>query len=360
VPSATRLTSDAGIGAQDKQVAISSTRFWVKLPGDLNDTQSRVLVVDDDPMARAALVDLFNVVGMSIHAVPDARSFFFELNRYTPDLCVIDTILPDATGLQIVEQLRTRPQLRRTALIGITGRRDPKILMSAFAAGVDDFLFKPVMGEELVLRARLAMQRRKEGSLLPLASGSQRRDLTTLFCDVRGFTAFAATLDPEWVVEILNGIFERLVANVLAHGGQVDKFLGDGLLAFFGLVDRPLKKEIEAINAALEMIESADAYSRESLVLGGRKLGVGIGIATGEVVLAAVGSTMQRQVTGIGDSVNLASRIQGMAGEGEVLICPRTYERTQDSVVTSGGRAVELKGVMGRPVLYPVIRVRPG
>jgi class 3 adenylate cyclase len=326
----------------------------------LTDTpKHRVLVVDDDPLARAALVDLFQVVGMSITTAADARSFFFELSRSTPDLCVVDTILPDATGLQIVEQMRLRPELRRTAIIGMTGRRDPKILVSAFTAGVDDFLFKPVMGEELILRSRMVIARRKEGSPTAGLTGNQRRDITTLFCDVRGFTAFSATLDPEWVVEILNGLFERLVGHINAGGGQVDKYLGDGLLAFFGLHDSSQPKELGAIEAALAMIESTDDFARESLVLQGRKLGVGVGIATGQVVIGPVGSSGQRQVTGIGDSVNLASRLQGVATEGEVLICSQTYERVRSLVVTSGARAVELKGVSGQPNVYPVIRVRP-
>ncbi|MHB8878014.1 MAG: adenylate/guanylate cyclase domain-containing protein [Myxococcaceae bacterium] len=314
----------------------------------------RVLLVDDDPIARAELTAVYQANGMAVTAVGDARSFFAELSKQTPDLCLVDVILPDATGLQVTGEIRSRPELVKVAVVGLTGRLDPKILSSAFAAGADDFMFKPVMGEELLTRSRLAIQRRREGASLGGRAGSRRCELTTLFCDVRGFTALAATHDPEWVVEVLNGLFERLVFQLNARGGEADKFLGDGLLAFFGALGSSRDREYDAIEAALAMVETTRDYSRESLLLGGRPLSVGVGIASGSVVIAPVGPTAQRQVTAIGDSVNLASRLQGLAAEGEVLVCERTFERVAGRVRTSGARAVELKGITGTPRVYPV------
>lgn len=320
----------------------------------------RALIVDDDPVARGALEEILRRSGFYVASVADARSGLAALEHSTFELCVVDIILPDASGLQLIEEVRRRPELRRTALFVITARLDPQLLVAAFSAGADEFAFKPFSGEELRVRARLCVQRRRESSALDVRGTSERRDLTALFCDVRGFTAMAKALDPEWVVEVLNGLFDRLVDDLERHGGRVDKFLGDGILAFFGMTGVAGRtKERAAVEAALEMITSTEAYSRESLVLEGRVLEVGVGIATGEVVVAPVGSRALRQVTAIGDAVNLASRLQSLARESEVLVCERTFERISSEVVHSGGRQAEIKGISGTPWIFPIIGVRP-
>lgn len=318
-----------------------------------------VLVADEDPMARAALQEIYASVGMSSLAVASGEAFFAELSARVPDLCRLDMFLPDLFGTAAIEQINSRPELARAAVIAMSSRQDPNVLVQALNAGADDFLFKPIAGEELIARSRIAIQRRRSTSPLGGTRGSRRRDVTTLFCDVRGFTAVAATLDPEWVVELLNALFERLVAHVDARGGEVDKYLGDGLLAFFGARNGAEDKELHALEAALAMVSTAEDYSRESLVLGGRRLAVGAGIATGEVVIAPVGAFERKQVTAIGDSVNLASRLQAVAAEGEVLICERTFQRAQGAVLSPGPRRVELKGIAGEPLVYPVTGVRP-
>ena len=318
----------------------------------------RVLIVDDDPLARHALGEIFQRNGMQAILVGDGASALAEILRQTPDLCVVDVILPDISGIQLIGQIRRRPDFGRVAVLGITSRRDPQILLSAFTAGADDFVFKPVSGEELLIRATLAVARRRGSGAIEGVS-SQRREMTALFCDVRGFTAIAATMDPEWVVEVLNALFEMLVTDVTRFGGYVDKFLGDGLLAFFGMREALMPREHCAIQAALAMIQSAATYGRDSLVLGGRKIGVGVGIATGQVVIAPVGSVNQRQITAIGDAVNLASRLQALATEGEILVCSDTYRRVAESVDIGSPREVEIKGVAGIPTIWPVKRLRP-
>ncbi len=318
-----------------------------------------VLVVDDDALARAALADVYRSVGMAVAAVADAPAFFAELSRWVPDLCVVDVVLPSANGFAAIREVRSRPELARTAVVGLSAKLDPAVPVLALQSGADDFLFKPVSGEELVARSHLAIERRRQLAPLGGIRGNARRNVTTLFCDVRGFTQLAASHDPEWVVEVLNGLFERLVEHVDARGGEVDKYLGDGLLAFFGTRNAERDKELHAIEAALAMVASTEDYSRESLLLSGRRLSVGIGIATGEVVIAPVGAADKRVVTAIGDSVNLASRLQAIAAEGEVLVCEHTYEKVAAAVLTAGGRRVELKGIAGVPTVYPVAGIRP-
>jgi class 3 adenylate cyclase len=319
----------------------------------------RALILEGEPLARAALQEIFHRTGFLPVSVDDAASALRVLEQGPVDLCVVDVVLADFSGIRLIEEIRRRPGLRRVAVVGLSTRHEPQILLAAVGAGADDFVFKPASGEELVLRARLALERRRERSAFDV-QGTLRRELTAVFCDVRGFTATARRLDPEWVVEVLNGLFERLVDDVERNGGEVDKLLGDGLLAFFGLSGGdPAERDLAAISAALAMIESAEDFSRESLVLDGRSLEVGVGVASGEVVVAAVGARRLRQVTAIGDAVNLASRLQGLAREGELLICERTFGRVGEQLVHAGGRPAEIKGIAGTPTIYPVIGIRP-
>lgn len=317
----------------------------------------RALIVEDDVLARRALEDILARGGFLPVSVASGGAAFGQLEAAPPDLVVVDVVLPDYSGLQVIEEIRRRPGHHRTAIIAISARRDLPIVIGAFNAGADDFLHKPLAGEELLMRAQLSLKRRREGPAV--VARSERRDVSTLFADVRGFTAVAATMDPESVVELLNGLFDRLVSDVVMRGGVVDKYLGDGLLAFFGMNDARTDNELRAIGAGLAMVESAQAYTRESLVLDGKPLNVGIGIASGEVVIAPIGARSFRQVTAIGDAVNLASRLQAIAAEGEVLICARTFQRVTGKVVTGDAREVRLKGVSGTPLVHPVQSLLP-
>lgn len=312
----------------------------------------RALIIEDDVLARRALEDILARGGYLPTSVATGAAGFGQLEAAPPDLLIVDVVLPDYNGIRVIEEIRRRPGHHRTAIIAISARRDLPMVLGAFNAGADDFMHKPLAGEELLVRAQLALKQRREGPVT--FARSERRDVAALFADVRGFTAVAATMDPESVVELLNGLFERLVADITMRGGIVDKFLGDGLLAFFGMNDARADNELRAVGAGLAMLESTQSYARESLVLDGRPLGVGVGIAAGDVVIAPVGARSFRQVTAIGDAVNLASRLQAIAAEGEVLICPRTHRRVEGKVVTGNAREVTLKGVSGTPVVHPV------
>jgi len=152
------------------------------------------------------------------------------------------------------------------------------------------------------------------------------RLLADPFADVRGFTGFAEAHDAQTVMETLNRILPRLVDAVLRNGGILDKFLGDGLLAFFEVSETRADAACRAIAAAKRM---QDEFSRlvddpedDSL----RGVGLGIGISSGEVIVGNVGSERMMDYTVIGDSVNVASRLQGIAKAGEILITEGTYD----------------------------------
>lgn len=167
------------------------------------------------------------------------------------------------------------------------------------------------------------------------ASFQDRREVTVLFVDVRGFTTIAETSDPSEAVAILNEYFEDLVERVFAHGGTLDKYLGDGLLAYFG-APRPSETHADdAIACALAMLDAVDVVNERRSTRGERTLRIGVGLHSGPAVIGDIGALRRREFTVVGDTVNVASRVESLTKElGVSLACTEsTRERSRAGLV---------------------------
>jgi adenylate cyclase len=177
-----------------------------------------------------------------------------------------------------------------------------------------------------------------------LKLGGDEKEVTILFCDLRGFTALSERLTPAETVALLNDHFTRMIAMVVKHEGMVDKLMGDSVMALFGaplaIGDEPMR----AVQCALDMQHALSELNQERLNSGLPPLAMGIGINTGPVVAGNIGSAMRMEYTVIGDSVNIASRIQGIAGAGEVLISAATMEKIRDRFKVTALQPIPLKG----------------
>lgn len=161
-----------------------------------------------------------------------------------------------------------------------------------------------------------------------LEGSGQARELTLLFSDIRGFTSLSETHSPEEVVALLNRYFSRQVEVVFRYHGSLDKFIGDAIMAFWGAPLEDPKHAENAVACALEMADTLDAFKRE---MGGSGLefDIGIGVHSGPAVVGLIGSEQRREYTAIGDTVNLASRIEGLTKEARrrILVSRDTMER---------------------------------
>ncbi len=182
----------------------------------------------------------------------------------------------------------------------------------------------------------------------------EKREVTLVFTDVRGFTPLAEVLSPETMVEILNRYFSEMIKIIFQYGGTLDKFIGDSIMAIFGAPESMGDDPLHAIHAAIDMQRAIRVFNAGQERLGQPQLQVGIGINTGPVVVGNIGSDQRMEYTAIGDSVNLASRLQGSARGGQIIISKATYDKVHETVKARKLEPIMVKG-KSRPIeIYEV------
>jgi adenylate cyclase len=157
--------------------------------------------------------------------------------------------------------------------------------------------------------------------------GSARRRLTVLFCDIRGFTALSERLPPEEVAELLGEYLTELTAVVFKNGGTVDKYVGDCIMALYNVPFEHPDHASQAVRTAIEFQEHTRALSARWRARAGVELANGVGISTGDAVVGALGSRQRLEYTAIGDTVNLAARLEGLTKDFEspIIVSESTY-----------------------------------
>ena len=186
----------------------------------------------------------------------------------------------------------------------------------------------------------------------------ERRDVTVLFCDVRGFTSISERLSPEEVVALLNAFYTLMIDTTFKYDGTLDKFLGDGVMAVFGApifhADHPLR----ALRTALAMQAGIRELSARRAAEGKPPLKIGIGVNAGTAVAGSVGTETRMEYTVIGDSVNLASRLESYAKPGQILIAAHTYAIVKDAIHARSLGRLKVRGKEEELEVYEVIGVR--
>jgi len=185
----------------------------------------------------------------------------------------------------------------------------------------------------------------------------ERREVTVLFCDIRGFTRLAERLSPEEVVSLLNEFYTLMIETTFRHGGTLDKFLGDAVMAVFGAPVRHPDHAIRAVRTALDMQAATASLNERRRRLGDDPIRVGIGVSLGEAVAGTVGTEERMEYTVIGDSVNLAARLEAQAKPGRILISQATYERLHDQVKVRDLGGIRVKGKEEEVDVYEVIEL---
>ncbi|MCH8206424.1 MAG: HAMP domain-containing protein [Chloroflexi bacterium] len=186
-------------------------------------------------------------------------------------------------------------------------------------------------------------------------AASRRQQLTVFFSDIRGFTAMSERVEPEELVDVLNQYLDEMTQIVFKHGGTLDKYVGDALMVFFG-DPVPYEDHAErAVRCGLEMLERLPELQQRWFARTEETLGIGVGIATGYVTVGNIGSTARLDYTVMGNNVNLASRLAGRAGAGQILVSERTLTAVRELVDSKEMDQVELKGVSRPTKIFEIM-----
>lgn len=231
-------------------------------------------------------------------------------------------------------------------------------------------LFTAVAVEQFRLREQALAEQRLRQSLARYSSpsvvdrilkagdgGSMIADkevVTVLFSDLKGFTSMSEKMTPTEVVEVLNAVFSRLTDAVFRQNGTLDKFMGDGMLAFFGAPLRLPDHPLHAVRAAWEMLAAVENFNLSQP--NAEPIGIRIGINTGEVIVGDIGSLTRKDYTVIGDTVNVASRLESsVAGTNQIAIGPQTYEAVRHEFTCEPLEPIRLKGKSALVQPYRVV-----
>ena len=358
----------------------------------------RVLVVDDDPDMAALLARLLRKEGMAVDTVHDGDSALVHAMSSTPDLILLDVMMPGMSGFEICERLKADDATALIPIVLVTALEDAPSRIRGIEAGADDFLSKPVRSEELIARVktlrrlhetrrelearRLAAEVERKEAIrkafsryisprlaeriisdlgkdgMPFQSHAQRIKVVALFADLRGFTHLTETVEVDRVVAMLNEYFAVITEAAYRQDGTIFSIAGDSLLVGFNVPFPQADAAVRAWRTAQDMIESfapvLSTWTRDS----GVATGVGIGIASGEAIIGNVGSPHHMSYTIIGDAVNTAARLQQMARAGEVLVSDAVFEQVRGLVPE--GRAVARGNVAlrGKSEAIPVYSVQ--
>jgi class 3 adenylate cyclase len=307
--------------------------------------------VDDEPANLALLVKLLRHEGYDTLEATDGQAALDAVAEHQPDLVCLDVMMPRLDGISACQRLRAQPEHTGLPILLLTALNRSEDRIRGLEAGANDFLSKPFDEHELsarvssllrtkVLQDRLAdllgryVSENVAAEVLrdpfAVSLGGDRRRVTTLFADVRGYTSLAAEHSPEETLDLLNRYLAVVTEVVEAHDGTVADLLGDGVFVFFGA---PLCREDDPERAVRAGLGIQEAVGRLELpMIPGVRLQAGIGIATGEVVAGNVGSERRMHYAVVGDSVNVAARLQSAAGPGQVLVDEATHDAAGDVV----------------------------
>ncbi len=364
-------------------------------------TPAKVLVVDDTPANVKLLADLLGVKGYAVATAATGEEGLAKVASEKPDLVLLDVMMPGMSGYEVCRRLRADSDTALLPVVLVTSLDPHQERVKGIEAGADDFLSKPINQAELFARVRSllrikslqdevrahaaalgelnrTLEQRVRAQVEELdrlgrlkrffapavadaivAAGEQstlaphRREITSMFVDLRGFTAFTDSAEPEEVQQLLSEYHGSMGRLILEHEGTLDRFAGDGIVLFFNdpfPIERPAERAARtALAMQARFAELAARWAKQ-----GWELGLGIGIAHGYATVGAWGFEGRFDYTAIGGVVNLAARLCGEAEAGQVLIDRRARAALDDACEVESVGPLALKGY-AQPV--PAFRV---
>ncbi|HEU4371109.1 MAG TPA: response regulator [Methylomirabilota bacterium] len=359
---------------------------------------ARILVVDDTPVNLKLLADLLSAKGYVAVTATSGPEALDKIGAEPPDLVLLDVMMPGMSGYEVCRKLRDNAATTMLPVVMVTALDPAQERVKGIEAGADDFLSKPIHQAELLARVRSLLrvktlwdqlgelnrtletrvaeqvaQLERLGRLKrffspqlaeAIVSGgaedplkSHRREITVVFLDLRGFTAFAETVEPEEVMGVLREYHAAMGQLILEHEGTLERFTGDGMMIFFNDPSPVPNPAERAVRMALAMRARVDELMRRWKKLG-YELDFGVGIAQGYATLGAIGFEGRWDYGAIGTVTNLAARLCGEAQPGQILISRRLYGHLEELIEAEPVGELSLKGFLRPVTAFNVTGVR--
>jgi Adenylate cyclase, family 3 (some proteins contain HAMP domain) len=325
----------------------------------------QMLIVDDNRVNRLLLTRALEQNGHHVSNAENGKVAMEMLHAKPYDVLLLDIDMPEMNGFEVLEALLQDDELRYLPVIMTSASDELDRVVKCIEMGAEDYLVKPL--NPVLLRARVnaslekkrlrdeqrklfrtfatpavAEQLLRNGFTL----GGKYVTASIMFCDIRSFTTLSEKHDPAEIIELLNDYFALMFDAITANNGTVNQMQGDGLMAIFGTPAYYENHRAQAVNAALEMVELLKAFNEQRVMQNKSEVRVGIGIASGDVIAGYTGTQHRATYTCVGDTVNLAARIESytkVAGK-PILIDQYTRDGLHGSIQTEDLGEVIFKG----------------
>ncbi|GAB5490367.1 MAG: adenylate/guanylate cyclase domain-containing protein [Phototrophicaceae bacterium] len=337
----------------------------------------KILVVDDNHENVMLVRDVLEVSDYDVVEAYNGPQALEIAPKQQPDLILLDVNMPGMDGFHVCGVLKADEKTRHIPVIMLTAQSDIDSRVRGIEVGADDYLTKPYSPRELLARVERSLRSKvasddmratqellreqqevikhtfsrfvarsvvdellKDPSRIKL--GGQLQAVTVLFADLQGFTSLSEDTEPQNLLQLLNSYHTFMVDFILKYGGTVDKFLGDGLMALY---NTPIQQDdhiARAVKTALHIQDDIYWFTQE--LPEEHRLKINFGIHTGDAIVGNVGSDNLMDFTAVGDTVNVAARLQGLAENGEILVSAPIFEATQDFVFGRTRGHLNVKG----------------
>jgi len=359
-------------------------------------TSARILIADDNPDNLDIFRTRLAAHGYEILTATDGQEALAVALEMRPDLILLDVMMPKMDGTDVCRRLKADSSLSFTPIVMITAKTATQDIITALEAGADEYLTKPIDHGALVARVKsmlriksltdtveaqkaklsewnATLERRVNEQLQQLENLSQlkrffspqlaeailsgdtadplathRREVVVVFLDLRGFTAFAETSEPEEVMGVLREYHAEMGKLILEHEGTLERFTGDGMMIFFNdpvVVPDPGERAIRMAMAMREQVSELSKGWRKR----GHDLSLGIGIAKGYATIGAIGFEGRLDYGAVGTVTNMAARLCGEANGGQILTNRKTLTDFETLVVVEAIGELAMKG-FAKPV----------